>query len=240
MREFVSTIAQFVAYIFAELNDEASKVDLFQAQVMGWLLGFVNVGLLITNDIVDKSKSRNGKSCWYLVPEVGQKEAVLDSNIILTCIPLAVKHFFGHHACYKEIALEINKSIVNRVKGQLMDTEDNHKEGSEDIDFERFTWERFRDISLNKINFVEVISMPFLSSGETNESLHRELQRFAAYWSLIAQTIDDFHDVFPTDGSPGTDIEEGKLSWCILKALEQASPAQRKKKKKNYPSKRDS
>lgn len=224
---------QLFCYMNAQMNNKASKEDLFQGQILGWLLTFMGLAGFITDDIADKSKTRNGKPCWYLLPEIG-KNAVVDSNLIVTYIPLALNHFFGHHVRYKEIVLATNMFLVNSAKGQLMDSENYHKPGSDDIDFERLTWDIFREIVVNKTNFLDVASILYTLSGETNESLHRTLRKLAAYFSLYMQYTNDFQDVFLTDGSTGTDIEEGKLSWCILKALEKASPEQRKTLEENY------
>ena len=39
---------------------------------MAWLIAMTNVGLEILDDICDKSSVREGKACWYLLPEVGK------------------------------------------------------------------------------------------------------------------------------------------------------------------------
>ena len=228
-----NSFVQIIPYFFAQLNPKATTEELYQAQIIGWIGAFMGIALLITDDICDKTKTRNNKLCWYLLPEVG-KTAVLDSNMLLSSIPLAVNHFFRNHPCYQQIALMMNKGIATSIKGQLMDNENNHKNGSHDIDIETFTWDRYKDIAVNKATAGELMCLPFYLSGETNESLHKELRKLGSHLPLMGQAINDYHDVFPTDGSPGTDIEEGKLTWCILKALNKASHEQRKILEENY------
>ena len=233
MKGISKSIVQIIPYLFAQLNPKATTEELFQAQIMGWLLSLGGMAIFIVDDICDKAKTRNGLPCWHLLPEVG-KTAVLDTNMLLSFTPLAVNHFFKNHPCYRQIAFITNKGIVTSNKGQLMDTEDNHKSGSDDIDTVRFTWNRYKDITVDKGTFGEVMRLPFYLSGETNESLHEELQKLGSYSPVVTQIIDDYLDVFPTDGSPGTDIEEGKLTWCILKALDKASPELRNILEQNY------
>ena len=224
---------QIIPYLFAQLNPKATEEELFQAQIIGWIFAFMGIGLFIADDICDKTKTRNGIPCWYLLPGVG-KTAVLDTNMLLSFVPLAINHFFRHHPCYSSIALVANRYCVTATKGQFIDTEDNHKTGSHDINIERFTWDRYKDLCLNKATIGELLCLPFYLSGETNEPLCKELRKLGSHLSLTGQIINDYDDVFPSNGSPGTDIEEGKLTWCIIKALEKASLEQRKIIEENY------
>ena len=72
-------------------------------------------------------------------------------------------------------------------------------------------------------------------AGESNEVVHREIGKLCPYSAYVSMVVDGYYVFFAPLGSRiGTDIEEGKLTWYILKALEKASPEQRKILEENY------
>lgn len=234
MAGVVSIVSHVFPHFMISIPVETTQEQRREGQIMGWLLGMANMHLLIIDDIVDKTKERNCKPCWYLCPEVG-RTAVLDGNLILNWIPMAVHHFFRHHECYQEIAIETSKYIVRIIKGQFEDTEKNYKIGSDDIDIDKFTMDRYREIAFNKGNSSSLIRIFLYLLGERKESLHRELRKLGDQLSFFAQLNNDFNDVYPGPGKTrGIDIEEGKVTWCICRALEIASPEQKKILEQNY------
>ena len=226
--------SKLLAHVYKLVLVNATKEELYQGEIIGWLIAMTGVGLQISDDICDKSNVREGKPCWYLLPEV-EKTAVLDTNFMFSCTTLAVHHFFKDHPCYKQIAFQFNKIITGMTIGQYLDAEDNHKPGSLDIDMERLTWERYRQVIAFKSNCQPAVSLALFLVQETNEVLHKELLKFGDRASFLMQVSDDYLDVFPPPGvSMGTDIEEGKVTWCICRALEKASPEQKKDLEQNY------
>ena len=226
--------SKLLAHGYKSLLIKATQQELYQGEIIAWLVAITGVAIQISDDICDKSSVRDGKPCWYLVPEVG-KTAVLDTNFIFSCIPLAVHHFFGHHPCYQQIALQFNKIITGTTIGQYLDVQNNHKPGSLDINIEKLTWERYRQVAALKANCQPLVSLALFLVEETNEVLHREFLKFGDRASFLVQVSNDYLDVFPPPGtSMGTDIQDGKLTWCISRALEKASPEQKKVLEQNY------
>ena len=204
------------------------------AEIMGWLVGMLTMVFCFVDDIVDKSPTRYGKPCYYTLPGVG-KTAALDANLILSWIPLAVHHFFRHHECYQEITVEMSKYIVTLTKGQLQDSQNVYKTGTDDIDIEKFTMDRWKENVSLKNNSSSLISVCLYLCGERKKSLHEEAQRMGSDGSLFLQYNNDFYDAYPGPGSSmGTDIPEGRVTWLICRALEMASPEQKKILEQNY------
>ena len=234
MKGFCSLVPYLVAYFMKRLQVKATEKEFHEAEIMGWLVGLVLISIQVSDDMCDDSQTRCGEPSWHKVPEIG-KTAVLDCNLIYGLIPLAVHHFFGQHPLYQQIALEMSKLIVAENVGMFMDIEDYHKPGTGDIDVNRLTMRRFREMASLKTNASHLGSIFLFVAGESNKEVHREAWKFANHFSFGCQAIDDYYDVFPTPGSSmGTDITQGKLTWLICRALEKASPEQRKILQQNY------
>ena len=228
MTEVMSLPSRIFLSSLKPLLVKATDKQLRDAEIMGWLMSFVNMGLVIMDDIVDESVTRNGKPCWHTLPEVGDT-AVLDTNIIFSLLPLAVNHFFEHHPSFEEIAVKVNRLVVNLTKGPLADT---GKTGTGDI--QNFTMNRYKD-KYSKSG-ADIMSVYLYLFGETKETVHKEMRKIGEELSLMIRAVDDFYDVY--SGS-GTNISEGKLTWLIAKALEKASPEQKKTLEDNYGKKDD-
>ena len=223
-----------VVNILRKLCIKATPEQLQQIEIIAWSIGFMAVAAQIEDDIVDNSKTRCSKPCWYLVPGVG-KTAVMDKIVLRSFVLMAVNHFFKNHVCSQQIYLEMNKIIMVTNVGAFLDTQDNHKPGSDTIDLEKFTWERFNEIIPWKVNISHYMSLVLYVAGEANEEVHKEIRKYNFYFSYAYQAMNDFLNVFPQPGSlMGTDIEEGRVSWLICKALEKSSPEQKKILEQNY------
>ena len=227
-------ITKVVVHFLQRLCMKATPEQLEQIEIIGWLVGFIGIAIQIEDDIVDNSKTRCSKPCWYLVPGVG-KTAVMDTVVLRSFVRVAINHFFKNHVCSQQIYLEMNKIIMVTNVGAFLDTQDNHKPGSDTIDLEKFTWERFNEIIPWKVNISHYMSLVLYVAGETNEEVHKETRKYSDHFSCAYQAMGDFNDVFPGPGSSmGTDIQEGRLTWMMCKALDKASPEQKKILAENY------
>lgn len=88
---------------FLALSPKASEDDIFKAAKVSGTMEMVQTYFLILDDIMDQSKFRRGRPCWYTVPEIGL-QAINDSFIIDCGIDKVVRDTIPHHP-NKEIIL---------------------------------------------------------------------------------------------------------------------------------------
>ena len=57
---------------------------------------------LVSDDIMDSSKTRRGQPCWYLQPKVGMI-AINDAFMLESSIFILLKKYFRSHSAYIDI-----------------------------------------------------------------------------------------------------------------------------------------
>ena len=73
--------------------------------------------------------------------------------------------------------------------------------------------------------------------GVTDRQIFKEVERILLKVGELFQIQDDYLDVYGdpnVTGKVGRDIEDGKCSWIVVKALEKATPEQKAVLKENY------
>ena len=50
---------------------DPSSEEYFRAALLGWMIELLQAFFLVSDDIMDSSKTRRGSPCWYLAPKVG-------------------------------------------------------------------------------------------------------------------------------------------------------------------------
>lgn len=73
--------------------------EYLHAAMLGWMIELLQAMMLVLDDIMDSSKTRRGKSCWYLVPKIGMA-AVNDATMLGSAIYILLKKYFKNHPAY--------------------------------------------------------------------------------------------------------------------------------------------
>ncbi|GMI36173.1 hypothetical protein TeGR_g7093 [Tetraparma gracilis] len=108
------------------------------------------------------------------------------------------------------------------------------------VDLKRFTLERYKLIVQYKTAFYTFylpIAIGMITSGVEDERAYGLAKRICCTMGEYFQVQDDYLDCFgkPEDiGKVGTDIQDNKCSWLVVKALEKANEKQRKVLEQNY------
>lgn len=99
---------------------------------------------------------------------------------------------------------------------------------------------RFKAIAKYKTGYYTFplpVNLALYLADRPEPHLHRKVERVLLEMGDFYQVQNDFLDCFgdpSVTGKVGTDIEEGKCTWLVVKALERAGPAQRKALGENY------
>ncbi|KAA1475653.1 farnesyl-diphosphate synthase [Dentipellis sp. KUC8613] len=212
-----------------------------EASVLGWGVEFLQAYFLVTDDLMDGSHTRRGQPCWYRVPRVGLI-AVNDAGMLRSCIFILVRKHFRHTPFYADLLELFDEMAYKTEIGQLVDLI-TAPEG--DVDLDRFSLSHYETIIKFKTAYysfylpvalaMTLCRIPHTSDtgADPYDTALSILLPLGAYF----QIQDDVLDVTAPPavlGKVGTDIVDGKCSWCINTALAHCTPAQRAVLADNY------
>ncbi|CAG8489523.1 8274_t:CDS:10 [Paraglomus occultum] len=215
---------------------KATEDELVKARVLGWCVEWLQAFFLVADDIMDQSITRRNKPCWYRVEGVGPT-AINDSFILESAIYFYLKKYFRQEPYYVDLLELFHEVTLQTEIGQLLDlitAPEDH------VDFTKFSLDKYKKIVLYKTAFYSFylpVASAMRMSGITSETAYQQAKSVLLPLGEYFQTQDDYLDCYGDPeviGKIGTDIEDNKCSWLINKALEKASPEQRKLLEENY------
>jgi len=230
----VSTLKTMEPFLKDPLDDKL----LLEAHAVGWSLELAQAALLVSDDMMDGSETRRGKPCWYKIKEIGTT-AVNDVMILQNSVSRVLQHFVKDHKEYNNISSLMLDLMDKTLIGQIMDNETNGP-GQEKLELSKYTLERYFNIVLYKTAYYTVnhpIRLGFYLAGFSDPEFHSDAEDVLLLMGQFFQVQDDFLDVFgdpAVTGKIGTDIQDGKCNWPVVKALEKADGKQRKTLEQHY------
>src|SRR4051812_1499622 len=84
------------------LNKTLTEEEYFRSAALGWMIELLQAFFLVSDDIMDSSKTRRGNPCWYLVPKVGMI-AINDAFMLESSIYVLLKKHFRQEKSYLDI-----------------------------------------------------------------------------------------------------------------------------------------
>ncbi|KAF2021421.1 terpenoid synthase [Aaosphaeria arxii CBS 175.79] len=210
--------------------------EYFRAALLGWMIELLQAFFLVSDDIMDSSKTRRGNPCWYLAPGVGMV-AINDAFMLESSIYVLLKKHFRQEASYIDMVELFHEVTFQTELGQTCDLltapEDN-------VDLSNFSLEKFTFIVIFKTAYYSFYLPVALALHYTGAATPKNLQ--TALDILIPmgeyfQAQDDYLDAFADPevlGKIGTDIQDNKCSWLVNQALNKVNPEQRKILEDNY------
>ncbi|KAJ3310418.1 Farnesyl pyrophosphate synthetase, partial [Blyttiomyces sp. JEL0837] len=215
---------------------DLTEDELFKAEVLGWCVELLQGFFLISDDIMDASKTRRGQPCWYKVEGVGMV-AINDAFIVESVIYRLLKKYFRQEECYVDLLDLFHEVTYQTELGQLMDL---LTAPEEDVDLNRFSISKHAYIVEYKTayySFYLPIALSMHLAGIKDENAYKQALAVLLPLGEYFQIQDDFLDCYGAPeviGKIGTDIEDNKCSWLINQALDKASPEQRALLEQNY------
>ncbi|KAF2208607.1 hypothetical protein CERZMDRAFT_49045 [Cercospora zeae-maydis SCOH1-5] len=215
-----------------KLTDE----EFFHTALLGWLIELLQAFFLVSDDIMDSSKTRRGNPCWYLMPNVGMI-AINDAFMLESSIYLLLKKYFRKEKYYVDVIELFHDVTFQTELGQtcdLLTAPEDH------VDLDNFSLEKYTFIVIYKTayySFYLPVALALHFSGFATEKNLKTAEDILIPMGEYFQVQDDYLDNFAdpaTLGKIGTDIQDNKCSWLVNQALKIATPEQRKVLEENY------
>ncbi|KAF2269415.1 terpenoid synthase [Lojkania enalia] len=210
--------------------------EYFRAALLGWMIELLQAFFLVSDDIMDSSKTRRGSPCWYLAPNVGMI-AINDAFMLESSIYALLKKHFRQEKSYIDMVELFHEVTFQTECGQLCDlltAPEDH------VDLDNFSLDKFTFIVIYKTAFYSfylpvALALHYVGAA-TPKNLQTSLDILIPMGEYF-QAQDDFLDAFADPevlGKIGTDIQDNKCSWLVNQALKKVNPEQRKILEENY------
>ncbi|EHL02094.1 putative Farnesyl pyrophosphate synthase [Glarea lozoyensis 74030] len=199
------------------LEAPLSEQQYFEAATLGWMTELLQAFFLVSDDIMDSSITRRGAPCWYRQPHVGMV-AINDAFMLEAGIYILLKKYFRKHQSYVDLIELFHEVTFQTELGQLCDL----LTAPEDkVDLDNFS---LMALALHHQN---------IATPKNLKQAEDILIPLGEYFQIQDDYLDNFG--LPEHiGKIGTDILDNKCSWLVNKALEIATPEQRKVLEENY------
>jgi farnesyl diphosphate synthase len=218
------------------LNRPLTDDEQFKSAALGWFVELLQAFFLVSDDIMDASKTRRGFPCWYLMPNVGMI-AINDAFMLESSIYVLLKKYFRQDPCYVDLLELFHEVTFQTELGQtcdLLTAPEDH------VDLSNFSLEKYTFIVIYKTayySFYLPVALALyytkLATPENLKTAHDILIPMGEYFQVQDDYLDCFAD--PTVlGKIGTDILDNKCSWLVNQALKYCNPEQRTVLEDNY------
>lgn len=218
------------------LGRDLTQDEYFHAATLGWMIELLQAFFLVSDDIMDSSKTRRGNPCWYLMPEVGMI-AINDAFMLESAIFVLLKKYFRSHPSYIDLVELFHEVSFQTELGQTCDL----LTAPEDkVDLDNFSLEKYTFIVIYKTayySFYLPVALALHYAGKASPQNLKQAEDILIPMGEYFQVQDDYLDNFadPTVlGKIGTDIQDNKCSWLVNQALKKCSSEQRKVLEANY------
>nr|WNX96133.1 Farnesyl pyrophosphate synthase 1 [Ayapana triplinervis] len=214
---------------------ELTDNEIFLSSALGWCIEWLQAYFLVLDDIMDESHTRRGQPCWFRLPKVGMI-AINDGIILRNHIPRILKKHFRTKPYYVDLVDLFNEVEFQTASGQMIDLITTLV-GEKDLSkYSLSTHRRIVQYKTAYYSFYLPVACALLMFGEDLEK-HVEVKNVLIEMGTYFQVQDDYLDCFGAPeviGKIGTDIEDFKCSWLVVKALELANEEQKKILHGNY------
>lgn len=217
-------------------QDELTEQEFFLSSSLGWCVEWLQAYFLVEDDIMDKSVTRRGQPCWYRIPKVGMI-AVNDGIVLRNHISQILKRHFKGLPYYVDLLDLFNEVEYQTSLGQMLDLITT-PEGEVDISkYVLSTYTKIVQYKTAYYSFYLPVACALLMTGEKNQKVFESAEDILVQMGTYFQVQDDILDCYGEPefiGKIGTDIEDTKCSWLIVKALAKASDEQKRRLEEIY------
>jgi len=226
--------ALLCASAYRYLTKDLTEENIRLSYIVGWCVEILQAFFVVMDDIMDDSPTRRGSPCWYRLKNVGLI-AINDGIILENCIYRLLKKHFSAKPYYADLMELFHDVSLKTAYGQSLDT----RTGVEK-QFDTYTFELYSSIVKYKTSyytFTLPVSLAMVMAGIKDPELFEQAEAITLEMGHFFQVQDDYLDAFgdaKVTGKIGTDIQDGKCSWLVVTALQQATPEQRQMLLENY------
>ncbi|XP_006284544.2 farnesyl pyrophosphate synthase 2 [Capsella rubella] len=223
------------SYKLLKQGQDLTDKETFLACALGWCIEWLQAHFLVLDDIMDNSVTRRGQPCWFRQPKVGMI-AINDGVLLRNHIHRILRKHFREMPYYVDLVDLFNEVEFQTASGQMIDlitTFDGEK------DLSKYSLQIHRRIVQYKTSYYSFylpVACALFMAGENLET-HTDVKNVLVDMGIYFQVQDDYLDCYAdpeTLGKIGTDIEDFKCSWLVVKALERCSEEQTKILYENY------
>ena len=218
------------------LARDLSADEFFRTATLGWMIELLQAFFLVSDDIMDSSKTRRGQPCWYLMPQVGMI-AINDAFMLESSIYLLLKKYFKQEKYYVDVIELFHEVSFQTELGQacdLLTAPEDH------VDLDNFSLEKYTFIVIYKTayySFYLPVALALHFAGFATPKNLKQAEEVLIPMGEYFQVQDDYLDNFAdseTLGKIGTDIQDNKCSWLVNQALKTCTKEQRAVLEENY------
>ncbi|XP_047213360.1 farnesyl pyrophosphate synthase-like isoform X2 [Girardinichthys multiradiatus] len=208
---------------------QLTQDTLQQALMVGWCIEMLQAFFLMADDIMDASVTRRGQPCWYKRDGIGL-DAINDSFLVESSIYRLLRKQCRDQPYYVHLLELFNETTFQTELGQALDL---MTAPPDQIDLNRFTMERYKTIVKYKTAFYSFylpVASAMYMAGINSDEEHNNAKHILLEMGEFFQIQDDFLDCYgdpAVTGKIGTDIQDNKCSWLVVKALEVMTPEQK-------------
>lgn len=207
-----------------------------KARMLGWALELFNAVFWMTDDIIDDSDERFYKPCWHKLPSAGPV-AINDCVFLLNAHRRLLKAFFKDHDFYFDLVELFEDAKRTIIIGQNLDFHSKVKNNATASDVARFTQELFESTARCKtaIHFCYLpVAIAMIATGYGNPEDLEEIKCVSLKVGHFVQIRRDYLDCYSSSDKSRLDIQDGRCTWLIVKALQLANSQQRLILEENY------
>ncbi|KAK5623250.1 hypothetical protein CRENBAI_017320 [Crenichthys baileyi] len=201
-----------------------------RALMVGWCIEMVQGFFLMGDDIMDGSVTRRGQLCWYKKDGIGL-DAINDIFLLEASVYRLLRRHCRTQPYYVHLLELFNEITFLSELGQALDLMTAAPLGQ--IDLSLFSMQKYKAIVKYKTAFYSFyfpVAAAMYMAGIYSEEEHNNAKQILLDMGEFFQIQDDYLDCYGdpvVTGKIGTDIQDNKCSWLVVKALEVMSTKQR-------------
>ncbi|MEQ2250370.1 hypothetical protein ILYODFUR_000044 [Ilyodon furcidens] len=209
---------------------QLTQDTLQRALMVGWCIEMVQGFFLMGDDIMDGSVTRRGQLCWYKKDGIGL-DAINDIFLLEASVYRLLRRHCRTQPYYVHLLELFNEITFLSELGQALDLMTAAPLGQ--IDLSLFSMQKYKAIVKYKTAFYSFyfpVAAAMYMAGIYSEEEHNNAKQILLDMGEFFQIQDDYLDCYGdpvVTGKIGTDIQDNKCSWLVVKALEVMSMKQR-------------
>ncbi|TXG58305.1 hypothetical protein EZV62_016134 [Acer yangbiense] len=223
------------SYKLLKEGKELTEEEIFLASALGWCIEWLQAYFIVLDDIMDGSHTRRGQPCWFRLPQIGMI-AANDGLVLRNHICRILKNHFRGKSYYVDLLDLFNEVEFQTASGQMIDLITTI-EGEKDLSkYSLPLHRRIVQFKTSYYSFYLPVACALVMAGKNLEN-HIDVKNILVDMGIYFQVQDDYLDCFGAPeviGKVGTDIEDFKCSWLVVKALECCNKEQKKLLYENY------